>query len=110
ALPALLHALPDVPSRTSAGARLAGCVLALPSIPYHGGSIMSAMTAPAPTNAPQIARPLVEVRNLGRVFDVSKHWLNRVTEALPRHCGGAAARRRHRAERGRHRQAGRRPA
>ena len=35
-------------------------------------------TAPTPTAAP--ARPLVEVSNLGRIFDVSKPWLNRVIE------------------------------
>jgi len=28
--------------------------------------------------------PLVEVTDLGRIFDVSKPWLNRVTERLPR--------------------------
>jgi peptide/nickel transport system ATP-binding protein len=34
---------------------------------------------------------LVEVKNLGRVFDVSKPWLNRVTEGLPRRLLTAAA-------------------
>ena len=41
------------------------------------------MTAPAAA-APASAKPLVEVTNLGRIFDVSKPWLNRVTERLPR--------------------------
>jgi peptide/nickel transport system ATP-binding protein len=52
---------------------------------------MSVMTAPAPPAAPDTARPLVEVKNLGRVFDVSKPWLNRVTEGLPRRMLTAAA-------------------
>ena len=30
------------------------------------------------------APPLVKVENLGRIFDVSKPWLNRMTEGLPR--------------------------
>jgi peptide/nickel transport system ATP-binding protein len=30
------------------------------------------------------APPLVQVENLGRIFDVSKPWLNRMTEGLPR--------------------------
>src|ERR1041385_8576621 len=49
------------------------------------------MTAPAPTVAAETARPLVEVKGLGRVFDVSKPWLNRVTEGLPRRLLTAAA-------------------
>src|SRR5437763_16844495 len=49
------------------------------------------MTAPAPSVAPEPAKPLVEVKNLGRVFDVSKPWLNRVTERLPRRLLTAAA-------------------
>src|SRR3954454_11254072 len=49
------------------------------------------MTAPAPSVAPEPAKPLVEVKNLGRVFDVSKPWLNRVTEGLPRRLLTAAA-------------------
>jgi peptide/nickel transport system ATP-binding protein len=49
------------------------------------------VTAPAPTIAAESAKPLVEVRNLGRVFDVSKPWLNRVTEGLPRRLLTAAA-------------------
>jgi peptide/nickel transport system ATP-binding protein len=52
---------------------------------------MSTMTAPTPAAAPATARPLVEVKNLGRVFDVSKPWLNRVTERLPRRLLTAAA-------------------
>jgi hypothetical protein len=32
------------------------------------------------------AKPLVAVKDLGRIFDVSKPWLNRVTEGLPRRC------------------------
>jgi peptide/nickel transport system ATP-binding protein len=46
-------------------------------------------TAPTPTAAP--ARPLVEVSNLGRIFDVSKPWLNRVIERLPHRLLVAAA-------------------
>ena len=49
------------------------------------------MTAPAPSVAAETARPLVEVKNLGRIFDVSKPWLNRVTEGLPRRLLTAAA-------------------
>jgi peptide/nickel transport system ATP-binding protein len=48
---------------------------------------MSAMTAPAFVTAP----PLVEAKNLGRIFDVSKPWLNRITEGLPRRLLTAAA-------------------
>src|SRR5256714_12702253 len=52
---------------------------------------MSAMTAPVSSAAPDTAKPLVEVKNLGRIFDVSKPWLNRVTEGLPRRLLTAAA-------------------
>ncbi len=52
---------------------------------------MSVMDAPAPAAPPDDARPLVEVKNLGRIFDVSKPWLNRVTERLPRRLLTAAA-------------------
>jgi peptide/nickel transport system ATP-binding protein len=45
---------------------------------------MSVTTQPATAAPRATARPLVEVDNLGRVFDVSKPWLNRVTERLPR--------------------------
>jgi peptide/nickel transport system ATP-binding protein len=49
------------------------------------------LTAPAPSAAVEPAKPLVEVKGLGRVFDVSKPWLNRVTEGLPRRLLTAAA-------------------
>jgi peptide/nickel transport system ATP-binding protein len=49
------------------------------------------MTATAPAAAAEATKPLVEVMNLGRVFDVSKPWLNRVTEGLPRCLLTAAA-------------------
>jgi peptide/nickel transport system ATP-binding protein len=49
------------------------------------------MTAPAPSVAADSAKPLVEVKNLGRIFDVSKPWLNRMTEGLPRRLLTAAA-------------------
>jgi peptide/nickel transport system ATP-binding protein len=49
------------------------------------------MTAPAPAVAVEATKPLVEVKTLGRVFDVSKPWLNRVTERLPRRLLTAAA-------------------
>jgi peptide/nickel transport system ATP-binding protein len=52
---------------------------------------MSVMTAPAASAAPAAAKPLVEVKNLGRIFDVSKPWLNRLTERLPRRLLVAAA-------------------
>ena len=52
---------------------------------------MSVMTAPAPPVATDPAKPLVEVKDLGRTFDVSKPWLNRVTERLPRRLLVAAA-------------------
>jgi peptide/nickel transport system ATP-binding protein len=46
------------------------------------------LDAPAPAGT---KNALVEVRNLGRIFDVSKPWLNRVTERLPRRLLTAAA-------------------
>jgi peptide/nickel transport system ATP-binding protein len=49
------------------------------------------MTAPAPGVAAETAKPLVEVKGLGRIFDVSKPWLNRITEGLPRRLLVAAA-------------------
>jgi peptide/nickel transport system ATP-binding protein len=52
---------------------------------------MSVMAAPVSPIAPGTVRPLVEVKNLGRVFDVSKPWLNRLTEHLPRRLLTAAA-------------------
>jgi peptide/nickel transport system ATP-binding protein len=52
---------------------------------------MSAMAASASVPAPDPGKPLVEVKNLGRIFDVSKPWLNRVTERLPRRLLTAAA-------------------
>jgi peptide/nickel transport system ATP-binding protein len=45
---------------------------------------MSVTTEQATAAPPAIARPLVEVDKLGRVFDVSKPWLNRVIERQPR--------------------------
>jgi peptide/nickel transport system ATP-binding protein len=52
---------------------------------------MSAMTASAPGVAAETVKPLVEVMGLGRIFDVSKPWLNRITEGLPRRLLVAAA-------------------
>ena len=49
------------------------------------------VTGSAPAMSAEPAKPLVEVRNLGRVFDVSRPWLNRVTEGLPRRLLTAAA-------------------
>ena len=49
------------------------------------------MTAPAPDVPVEAAKPLVEVKGLGRIFDVSKPWLNRVMEGLPRRLLAAAA-------------------
>jgi len=49
------------------------------------------MTAPARAVSVDPAKPLVEVKGLGRVFDVSQPWLNRVTEGLPRRLLTAAA-------------------
>ena len=49
------------------------------------------MTAPAPDVPVEAAKPLVAVKGLGRIFDVSKPWLNRVTEGLPRRLLTAAA-------------------
>jgi len=49
------------------------------------------LTAPAPAAADSKAAALVEVKGLGRIFDVSKPWLNRVTEGLPRRLLTAAA-------------------
>src|SRR5205807_2957295 len=90
-LSALLYAVSDVPAQTPAGSAVAGCVLALSSVSRHRGGVMSAMTTPARPVATDAAKPLVEVKNLGRVFDVSKPWLNRVTEGLPRRLLTAAA-------------------
>jgi len=53
---------------------------------------MSTMTAPAVAAAETSAvPPLVEVKKLGRIFDVSKPWLNRVIERLPKRLLVAAA-------------------
>jgi peptide/nickel transport system ATP-binding protein len=46
------------------------------------------LDAPAPA---ETKNALVEVKNLGRIFDVSKPWLNRITERLPRRLLTAAA-------------------
>jgi peptide/nickel transport system ATP-binding protein len=48
-------------------------------------------TASAPASADAAARPLVEVEGLGRIFDVSKPWLNRAIERLPRRLLVAAS-------------------
>src|SRR3954447_26018928 len=49
------------------------------------------MSMTAPADAIEPAKPLVEIKGLGRIFDVSKPWLNRVTEGLPRRLLTAAA-------------------
>jgi len=49
------------------------------------------VTAPARAASAEPAKPLVQVKSLGRIFDVSKPWLNRVTEGLPRRLLTAAA-------------------
>jgi peptide/nickel transport system ATP-binding protein len=51
--------------------------------------VSAALDAPAPAARPTDA--LVEVRDLGRIFDVSKPWLNRVIERAPRRLLTAAA-------------------
>src|SRR5258707_565555 len=48
------------------------------------------MLAEAPATIPT-RDTLVEVHNLGRIFDVSKPWLNRVIERAPRRLLVAAA-------------------
>jgi peptide/nickel transport system ATP-binding protein len=50
-----------------------------------------AATLDAPTTATTPGKPLVEVQGLGRIFDVSKPWLNRVIEQSPRRLLTAAA-------------------
>ena len=45
---------------------------------------MNALIEPAGVVAASSERPLVEVRGLSRVFDVSKPWLNRVIEREPK--------------------------
>jgi peptide/nickel transport system ATP-binding protein len=50
-----------------------------------------AATLDAPTTAATPGKPLVEVQGLGRIFDVSKPWLNRVIEQSPRRLLTAAA-------------------
>ena len=54
---------------------------------------MTTMTAPAAVavTEPGAVPPLVEVKRLGRIFDVSKPWLNRVIERLPKRLLVAAA-------------------
>jgi peptide/nickel transport system ATP-binding protein len=52
---------------------------------------MSTMTAPVPAAETRLVPPLVEVKKLGRIFDVSKPWLNRVIERLPKRLLVAAA-------------------
>ena len=65
------------PSSQPASA-LAGRLLALPPVPVTPSRRMSALTQPRRRR--RRAAPLVEVENLGRIFDVSKPWLNRVIE------------------------------
>ena len=48
----------------------------------------AAVDGPAPA---ETKNALVEVHNLGRIFDVSKPWLNRVIERAPRRLLTAAA-------------------
>jgi oligopeptide/dipeptide ABC transporter ATP-binding protein len=52
-------------------------------------AVMTAASAAAATDA--AAKPLVEVEGLGRIFDVSKPWLNRAIERLPRRLLVAAS-------------------
>ena len=49
------------------------------------------LTAPVTPAVAATERPLVEVKGLGRVFDVSKPWLNRMIEREPRRLLIAAA-------------------
>jgi len=51
--------------------------------------VSAVLDAPTPAAPPKSA--LVEVRDLGRIFDVSKPWLNRVIERAPRRLLTAAA-------------------
>jgi peptide/nickel transport system ATP-binding protein len=51
--------------------------------------VSAVLDAPAPAAQPKSA--LVECRDLGRIFDVSKPWLNRVIERAPRRLLTAAA-------------------
>src|SRR3954452_1655048 len=48
----------------------------------EGGGRMSSLLAPSAPAAH--SSPLVEIRDLRRVFDVSRPWLNRVIERQPR--------------------------
>jgi oligopeptide/dipeptide ABC transporter ATP-binding protein len=52
-------------------------------------AVMTVASAAAATDA--AAKPLVEVEGLGRIFDVSKPWLNRAIERLPRRLLVAAS-------------------
>src|ERR1700730_6137008 len=52
---------------------------------------MNSMTAPALVAETKAGPPLVEVKKLGRIFDVSKPWLNRVIERAPKRLLVAAA-------------------
>jgi peptide/nickel transport system ATP-binding protein len=54
---------------------------------------MSTMTAPAAVAASEagVVPPLVAVKRLGRIFDVSRPWLNRVIERAPKRLLVAAA-------------------
>ena len=52
---------------------------------------MSVLTATAPAPPPRPRSRWSRSKNLGRIFDVSKPWLNRVIERLPRRLLVAAA-------------------
>src|SRR5262245_5875959 len=51
----------------------------------------ASVMAAAPQGTASPASPLVEVKELGRIFDVSKPWLNRAIERLPRRLLVAAS-------------------
>jgi peptide/nickel transport system ATP-binding protein len=51
----------------------------------------ASVMAAAPQSTASPATPLVEVQGLGRIFDVSKPWLNRAIERLPRRLLVAAS-------------------
>src|SRR5207344_1114769 len=70
---------------------VAGRLLALPAVSRDGGSRAMSAVLDAPAPAVKPTDVLVEVAGLGRTFDVSKPWLNRVIEREPRRLLTAAA-------------------
>ena len=82
--------LVERPERRPAGTAEVACFLydatgAEPIPAFAPASPGPTIFAPAPRPTPNVeTRPLVEITDLARTFDVSKPWLNRVIEREPR--------------------------